>query len=155
MSKYKSSSWEGERERRAALADYDADQQMDMRRDDAMTDPAPYDIARRHAERAVSETWIADDPDTRKSLADIIRAAIDEATDPLLDELDELRGCDVRLRKALAERNRLREAIKSVTNAPCPHDTNRDGDCGRPLCPYCGPQGVLRAALAKGGGDGE
>lgn len=22
--------------------------------------------------------------------------------------------------------------------APCPYDTNGDGDCGRALCPYCG-----------------
>lgn len=21
---------------------------------------------------------------------------------------------------------------------PCPNDTNRDGDCGRRICPYCG-----------------
>ena len=21
----------------------------------------------------------------------------------------------------------------------CPYDTNGDGDCGRPLCPHCGP----------------
>ncbi len=22
--------------------------------------------------------------------------------------------------------------------APCPYDTNGDGDCGRALCPFCG-----------------
>lgn len=27
-----------------------------------------------------------------------------------------------------------------VDGAPCPRDTDGDGDCGRPLCPYCGPK---------------
>ena len=26
-----------------------------------------------------------------------------------------------------------------VTPSYCPFDTNGDGNCGRPLCPYCGP----------------
>src|ERR1043165_7163439 len=27
---------------------------------------------------------------------------------------------------------------------PCPRDTNGDGDCGRQLCPHCGPAAVPR-----------
>ena len=30
-------------------------------------------------------------------------------------------------------------------NTPCPYDTNRDGDCGRPACPFCGPTLSRRA----------
>lgn len=29
----------------------------------------------------------------------------------------------------------LTEAAAAIA---CPHDTDGDGDCGRPLCPYCG-----------------
>lgn len=31
----------------------------------------------------------------------------------------------------------------------CPRDTNGDGDCGRPLCPYCGPlRTVLKGSIS-------
>lgn len=36
--------------------------------------------------------------------------------------------------------------------APCPNDTNGDGDCGRPMCPYCAlaaDSRALREALAE------
>lgn len=26
---------------------------------------------------------------------------------------------------------------------PCSHDTNGDGNCGRPACPECGPEHLL------------
>lgn len=29
----------------------------------------------------------------------------------------------------------------------CPNDTNGDGDCGQPACPYCGPQATDRTRL--------
>ncbi len=35
---------------------------------------------------------------------------------------------------------RARDAVaNSLLHPPCPHDTNGDGDCGRPLCPICHP----------------
>ena len=27
---------------------------------------------------------------------------------------------------------------------PCPYDTDNDGDCGRPACPYCGINEALK-----------
>ena len=45
-----------------------------------------------------------------------------------------------------AIKRELDEAVK-LLDRPCPHDTNGDGDCGAPGCPYCGL--MVRAFLDR------
>jgi hypothetical protein len=41
----------------------------------------------------------------------------------------------------------LLAACERVLAAPCPRDTNGDGDCGQHSCPWCGKE--IREAVAK------
>ena len=34
-----------------------------------------------------------------------------------------------------------------MSQPPCPRDTNGDGDCGQPACPWCGLQATPRTRL--------
>lgn len=41
-------------------------------------------------------------------------------------------------RPAMDLLSRMNSLLRVIWTFPCPRDTNGDGDCGRPVCPYCG-----------------
>jgi|SRR3989304_517435 len=43
---------------------------------------------------------------------------------------------------ALDTIDELRALLARCPKSECLYDTNGDGDCGRPACPICGPQGL-------------